>query len=136
VIFMDIVDILVSRGIVGIVMDSSFIIRLFEEPGCLEDAKHLLHSFKLAIPYSVYSELGRLASSGKGRLVNYALEYLTNNYSLSIDESYKGNPDEDLVSMALKYQYVVASQDWGVQRLARSKGLNIIYFKDRYLKLL
>ena len=133
----DVLEILLSRGIKGIILDTSFIFKLFEEPGCLENAKPILRTFKLVIPYSVYNELVSLSfRGGKGVLAGNALKHLIENYSLIIDSSYNNKPDEDIINMAVHHGYAIASQDWNIQRNARNRGLKTIYFKEGHLKIL
>jgi len=116
-----------------ILFDTSFLIQIIE----LYSIDRFIENFRgyeFYIPVSVYKEIKKLAYGDKPS------KYMKTKILISIIKKYKFNiipsktykVDEDIIKIALEGEYIIATGDREIRRLAKSHGIKVLYFRDNY----
>ncbi len=114
-----------------VVLDSSAAMMPFEFLIDLEDElTRILGKFRIVVPSSVYDELVFLSKEGKGRkkrLAKPALDLIKNYEKIKTFE----NADDSVLSLALKMNGIVLTNDKELRKKVRENNLNTIYLRGK-----
>ena len=121
----------------GILFDTSFLIEAVRSPGSLSYLEESFNNYSFYVSESVFKELLHLAKGGyiKSKKAKLALNYIKNR-RFKIIRSISKKPDEDVILLAKKNMFIVATGDREIREALLKKGMKIIYLKDNYPKLI
>ncbi len=123
------------KDTVPILLDTNILMYSASEPFNIAYQLEELGFKNILITEGVRRELERLAQNGHKKERQFAklsLE-ISSKFKVVPDPPVAGSVDDQLLEMAKKHGYIVATSDACLKRRLRREGLPVIYLKDRRL---
>ena len=119
------------RSFYKIICDTSFLLALVEKR-LFDRLLEKFYPLEIYIPESVFKELDSLSKSkGKEMRVRPVLKILERYKGYVVPlKSVSGYPDVDVIELALRHGFIVATSDKKVRSKAIELGLKTIYIRD------
>lgn len=130
-----VVEKMISSIFKGILFDTSFLIEAVRHPSSFSHLEDVYRGFPFYISESILNELLSMAkyrSGSRSKRARLILEYIDKSSRFKIIKSISKKADEDIVLLARRNSFIVATGDRDIRKKLMNKGIKIIYLKDSY----
>ena len=108
-----------------------------QSPGSLYYLEEFFNEFPFYISKSVFNELLYIAKNeygAKSRRARLALDYIKKSGRFKMIKSVSKKPDKDIILLAEKNLFIIATDDKEIRKTLLKKGIKTIYLSQRYMK--